>query len=138
MKSNQLTAEQILPWSNASWDCDGLFALIRDQAIDTPFCAVEGIFGDLLLCQPLAIINLVDWGKTNLEPTTPNPTVRLRIADLLQIRHNRTLMARVDDIVGSRRQSVAPGEGCRGAGLHSDDSVSFSCWIGAAVADDIV
>lgn len=47
MQRNQLTAEQVLSWCNASWDCDGLLALVGDQAVDTPFCAVEGVFGNL-------------------------------------------------------------------------------------------
>lgn len=47
VKSNQLTTKQVLAWSDTSGNSDGLFALVGDQAIDTPFCAVEGVFRNL-------------------------------------------------------------------------------------------
>jgi hypothetical protein len=46
MQRNQFSAEQILARSNALGDSNDLLALVRDQAVDAPFGAVEGVFGD--------------------------------------------------------------------------------------------
>jgi hypothetical protein len=47
MQRNQLTPQEILPGGNTLRDRDDLFALVRDEAVDTPFAAVEGVFVDL-------------------------------------------------------------------------------------------
>ena len=47
VQRDQLTTEQVLARSNASGDGDGLLALVGDQAVDAPFCPIEGVLGDL-------------------------------------------------------------------------------------------
>lgn len=41
VEGDQLTAEQVLAWRDASGDRNGLLALVGDKAIDTPFGAVK-------------------------------------------------------------------------------------------------
>jgi hypothetical protein len=47
-------------------------------------------------------------------------------------------VAGVDDIAGARGQGVAPCESRRRAGLDGDDGAGLRCWVGAAVADNVV
>jgi len=47
MQSDQLTTKQVLARCDTSGDCDGLLALICDQAVDTPISAVERVLGNL-------------------------------------------------------------------------------------------
>ena len=76
--------------------------------------------------------------RTYLEPSTANARVSLRIRHLLHVRHDGSLVGRVDDIAGPGGQGVAPCEGRLGAGLDGDDGVGLGCGVGAAVADDVV
>lgn len=48
VQRNQLSTEQVLAGRNAGRNRDGLLALVGDQAVDTPFGAVERVFGDLV------------------------------------------------------------------------------------------
>lgn len=48
VQSDQLSAQQVLAWCDASGDRNGLFALVGNEAVDTPLGAIKGIFGDLL------------------------------------------------------------------------------------------
>jgi hypothetical protein len=49
MQRNQLATKQVLARRNALGDSDGLNAFVSDQAVDAPFCAVEGVLGDLFV-----------------------------------------------------------------------------------------
>lgn len=106
MQRNQLGPQKILAGRNTSRDGDGLIALVGNQAIDTPFCAVECVLGDF-------------------EPATADARVRLGVADFLHVGHDRALVRGINHVVGARRQCVAPREGCFGSGLQGDDSVGF-------------
>jgi hypothetical protein len=119
MQRNEFTAEEILSWRDAFWDRNRLNALVGDQAVDTPFRAVEGIFRDL-------------------EPATSYSRVGLRVSDLFEVRHDGTFVRRLDDVRGPGGEGVAPCESSRGAGLHGNDGVGFCGWVGAAVAYYVV
>ena len=118
MQRNQLAPKQILAWCNALGDGNRLHTLVCNQAVDTPFGAVECVLGDL-------------------EPSAADASVGLGVADLLQVGHYRALVRGVNDIVGSGGEGMAPCHGYLGAGLDGYDGVGFGgAIIGWAVAGD--
>jgi hypothetical protein len=76
--------------------------------------------------------------KTHLEPAITDTAICLCIRHFLQVCHNGTLVAGVNDIVGAGLQSVAPGQSCGRAGLHCDNCVGLCGWVRATVADNVV
>jgi hypothetical protein len=49
VQCNEFSPQKILAWRNAFGNGNRLHTLIRDQAIDAPFCAVERVLGNLIV-----------------------------------------------------------------------------------------
>jgi hypothetical protein len=140
MQRDQLATKQVLARRNALGDSDGLDAFVCDQAVDAPFCAVEGVLGDLFVTStPHSIHYPKNRGDTTyLEPPTANSRITLCIRHLLQIRHNRALVTRVNHIISPTRECMAPRQCRRAASLYGNHGVGFGGGVGAAVAHDVV
>jgi hypothetical protein len=80
----------------------------------------------------------VGENATYLEPPTPNSRITLRVRNLLQVRHDRALVTRVNHIVSPARECMAPCQRRRAASLDGDDGVGFGSRVGAAVAHDVI
>lgn len=112
MQCDELATQKVLAWRNAFGDGDGLYTFVGDKAVDAPFGAVEGIFGNLMQtgesCSGLSHFE----GMLYLEPAASNPGICFGVTDFLEVGHHRALVATVNDLARPGGQSVSPCKGC--------------------------
>lgn len=71
VQRDQLAAQQVLARRDAGRDSDGLLSLVGDQAVDAPFGAVKGVFGDL--CSVNGCRRIRWWWSRTLNQPFPTP-----------------------------------------------------------------
>lgn len=81
VESDELSTEKVLAVGNAGWDLDVLVSIGGNQIINSPL-ASGGVVS----------------GLRDLEPSISNTAVSECVVDLLQVGHDGTLVAGIDDI----------------------------------------
>lgn len=82
MQGNHLGAEEVLAVLDAVGDFDLLVAAVVDDRIGSPLAVAEALLLDL-------------------EPAVPDTIVFGGVGDLLEVRHNWPLVARVHNVIGT-------------------------------------